>query len=412
MTFVVFFTKITGLTQVFSKIVCNTDYRFVQRILPGMAIVGTISCLIIPLIDKAMGAHGSHLLGSIPAVLAAILWFFPHKAPLSFYHKLHWEVFILWCFAFYPSWMVLYDTNPTSLAINFLVCGLLCGFFAKPIVFCLGYPSVMVATFLFLIITDKINAGVLHSMVLYPFVTTMVYGLTSVLVRLVMEYYYHKLLDTELKMVLLQAEKKINEYKISNLRAKCEPHFLFNTLNSICQLAHTNSAATVKAILSLSNIFKYILEAGDQSTVRVEDELSIVTAHLELERIRFGDQLTYSINIDGDIQNIRIPALSIQPLVENSIKHGFLHRNGNCTIVISIYCKGLTAVITVQDNGAGFNSNQLVFGHGLSILEDRLVHLWGNRASLQLSSLDGEGTTAELRIPIGSSNGIQIATGR
>lgn len=398
------FQKISALFQRLLKIVFNTDYRFIQRILPGMAIIGPISCLVIPFMDKAMGAHGSHLFGAVPAILSALLWFFPRKVPLSFYHKFHWEAFILWSFAFYPAWMVLYDTNPTSLAINFLVRGLLCGFFAKPIVFCIGYPSVMGSTFLFFILTDKITAATLLSRVLYPFVITLVYGLTSVLVRLVLEYYYHKLLDTELKMVIVQAEKKLNEFKMSTLRAKCDPHFLFNTLNSICQLAHTNPAATEKAILSLSNIFRYILEAGEQTTVRLEDELLIVTAHLELERIRFGDQLTYKININGNIGNIRVPALSIQPLVENSIKHGFTHRNGIGRIIIDIRCQNTTALITVQDNGTGFGDNQPVYGHGLTLLKDRLKHIWGNSASLHLNSSINTGTTVELRIPAGCNH--------
>lgn len=104
-----YFNKIAELFRKIFHIVFNTDYRFIQRIIPGMAILGPISCLLIPFMDKAMGAHGSHLFGSIAAILSASLWFFPRKGHLSFYHKIHWEVFILWCFAFYPALMVLYD---------------------------------------------------------------------------------------------------------------------------------------------------------------------------------------------------------------------------------------------------------------------------------------------------------------
>lgn len=394
-----YFNKIAELFRKIFHIVFNTDYRFIQRIIPGMAILGPISCLLIPFMDKAMGAHGSHLFGSIAAILSASLWFFPRKGHLSFYHKIHWEVFILWCFAFYPALMVLYDSNPTSLTINFLVRGLLCGFFAKPIVFCFGYPSVMATTFLFFTITNKITAGELLSQALYPFVTTMVYGFTSVLVRLIMEYNYHKLLDTELKVVKMQAEKQISDLKLTALRAKSDPHFLFNTLNSICHLAQKDPTRTETAILSLSHLFRYILEAGERKTVKLEDELYIVESYLELERIRFGDQLTYKINIDADVKKVQIPALSIQPLVENSIKHGFSSRNGKGDITVSVNRLHNRTVITIADNGIGFGENQPVFGHGLTILEDRLRHLWGDRAFLHIKSSARIGTTVQLGIP-------------
>lgn len=394
------FTKITEAAQKLLKIIFNNDYRFVQRIFPGMSILGVVCFLTVPIIDKLCGMYNSYLLALPTGILSIFLWFMPRKGPLNFYHKVYWEVFCLYSLSFVGAWLTFSDTSAYSLAINLQIPGMFCGFFCKPIVFWLGYPFISSLTFLIYTRITGTNSAELFSLVFYPFVGAMIHGSAAVTIRLVMEYYYHKLLDTELKIVTMQTEKQLSDFKLATLRAKSDPHFLFNTLNSICQLARTNPAETEKAILSLSNTFRYVLEAGEQATVRLKDELSIVTAHLELERLRFGEKLTYAINMNCDIQDIRVPALSIQPLVENSIKHGFAHKNGNGIITICIDRNDSTAVITVQDNGTGFGDNQPVYGHGLSILEDRLKHIWGNSASLHLFSSDDIGTTVELRIPV------------
>jgi LytS/YehU family sensor histidine kinase len=201
-------------------------------------------------------------------------------------------------------------------------------------------------------------------------------------------------------MIKIQTEKKINDLKMETLRAKSDPHFLFNALNSICRLAYESPEKTESAILSLSGLFRYILASGDRTTVSLEEELAIVRSYLNLEQIRFGDRLNYSINIPSDIRNVYIPALSIQPIVENSIKHGFTNKKGTGIITIDVKRKDTSALISIHDNGAGFDENKpIVSGHGLTILEERLKCLWNDNASLHLESSSGCGTTVEIIIP-------------
>ena len=130
-------------------------------------------------------------------------------------------------------------------------------------------------------------------------------------------------------------EKELNEERLTRLKMKAElealqakinPHFLFNTLNSIASLISENPKAAETTIEKLSELFRYTLKDADKSTVTIGEELEIVRTYLEIEKVRFGDRLQYTINYDGSVLDLQIPALLIQPLVENSIKHGSRER--------------------------------------------------------------------------------------
>jgi sensor histidine kinase YesM len=338
---------------------------------------------------------------ALPALILIIfLWFFPRKKPLALYHKIHWEALWVYTAGFVGPWLTLCDTSPVSIAVNLHMSSIASGFFCKPLVYWIFFPLISVITFYLFTLATGADVDTLLPLVSYPFAVSMIFGTIAVLVRIVMEYYYHKLLDTELVMLKMQAEKKLSDLKLSSLRAKCDPHFLFNTLNSICHLARTNSSMTETAILSLSNLFRYILETGDQNIIELERELSIVHNYLELEKIRYNDRLSFEINPNNSKKLVFVPPLSIQPLVENSVKHGFSPYHERLVITIDINVTTTAAIISVKDNGVGFGDNQPVFGHGLTMLEDRLMHIWGKKASLRINSVAHSGTTVELHIPL------------
>ncbi len=138
-------------------------------------------------------------------------------------------------------------------------------------------------------------------------------------------------------------------------------------------------AKTETALLSLSQLFRYILDAGEAEAVPLEQELSIVRAYLDLERLRFGEKLQYRIDVSGPVDRVRLPALTVQPLVENAIKHGLSPRGGKGTIVVEVNVTGDDAVIRVHDDGAGFAETLPAGGHGLSIVRDRLDTHVGDR---------------------------------
>jgi sensor histidine kinase YesM len=132
-----------------------------------------------------------------------------------------------------------------------------------------------------------------------------------------------------------------NEAKLSNLRelkAKAElkslqsqinPHFLYNSLNSIASLAPIDAAKTQQMAHSLSDLFKYSINRKGKKTSTVKDEIEMVKSYLEIEKIRFGDRLQFDIDVDKDIEDYEIPLFLIQPLVENAVKHGISQNEGN-----------------------------------------------------------------------------------
>lgn len=378
----------------------NRDYRFTQRLFPGFAVFGVLCAIVVPVMDKLSGMKNSYLLSLPTGIMCACLWFFPRKGRLSFYHKFHWEMMCLYSFSFVGIWLAMMDPRPASVAINFQMPALFCGFFSKPFIFFPFSPLVTFLTFQIYVWVNGADGTMLMYMLFYPFLTGMLHGSVAALVRAVMEHYYNKLLDTELKLVKLEAEKKMNELRISVLRAKSDPHFLFNTLNSICHIARDNPAATESAILSLSRIFRYILTSGEQKTVGLQEELVITKSYLELQRLRFGDKLNYNVKTAGDIGRVQIPALSLQSVVENSIKHGFNPRGGSGRVDIEIDCKDKAAVIAVKDDGIGFKEDCVLYGHGLTILEERLKCLWKENSSVRIESHAGVGTIVEIKVPL------------
>ena len=126
-------------------------------------------------------------------------------------------------------------------------------------------------------------------------------------------------------------EKEMNEERLERLKTKAElealqakvnPHFLFNTLNSIASLIAENPAAAESTVEKLSDLFRYTLQRSGGATVKLSEELDIVRSYLDIEKIRFGDRLQFSITCDKRLGEIEVPPLLVQTLVENGIKHG------------------------------------------------------------------------------------------
>lgn len=184
-----------------------------------------------------------------------------------------------------------------------------------------------------------------------------------------------------------------NEKKLSNLRelkAKAElkslqsqinPHFLYNSLNSIASLAPIDSVKTQKMAHSLSDLFKYSINRKGKKMSTVKDEIEMVTSYLSIEKIRFGDRLQFDIEVDKSLENYEIPLFLIQPLVENAVKHGISQNEGNGQIILKIEKLTDELVISVKDNGPNFPEG-LVSGHGLQTVYDLLRLSYGDKASL------------------------------
>jgi sensor histidine kinase YesM len=192
--------------------------------------------------------------------------------------------------------------------------------------------------------------------------------------------------------------------QLAALRAQINPHFLFNSLNSIAQLIHTDPDKAEACVERLAEIFRYILRRAEKEFVPLADELHMAQAYLEIERARFGDRLQVQTNIDPRSLQQTIPNLILQPLVENAVKHGLSLKMGMGTIGIDAHVADGLLMLTVRDDGLGMPLAMLdhVYerGVGLRNLRDRLQRLYGDAHLPEISSAPGGGTEVRLRLPL------------
>jgi hypothetical protein len=199
-----------------------------------------------------------------------------------------------------------------------------------------------------------------------------------------------------------QQSKLATEAELRALRAQVNPHFLFNALNTIGFLIQTSPARANETLMKLTALLRGVLRSADIATT-LGDEIDLVSAYLEIERARFEERLHVEIDIPRELREIRVPALMIQPLVENAIKHGIANCRAGGRVAIASRCDGNILAITVRNSGARVTNADIARGRqdgvGLSNLDARLHHQYGNAASLTLVSTADE-TRAEILLPI------------
>ncbi|REH01855.1 sensor histidine kinase [Flavobacterium aquicola] len=179
---------------------------------------------------------------------------------------------------------------------------------------------------------------------------------------------------SRLKQINSEAETKL-------LQSQINPHFLYNSLNSIASLAPIDAQKTQKMAHSLSDLFKYSINRKGKKMSTILDEIDMVNSYLEIEKIRFGDRLQFTIDVDKELKNNEIPLFLIQPLVENAVKHGISKNEGEGKIVLKISKELQEIHISVSDNGPDFPEG-LISGHGLQTIFDLLRLTYGEKASL------------------------------
>lgn len=185
--------------------------------------------------------------------------------------------------------------------------------------------------------------------------------------------------EKEVELSRLKEAKTEAEVKV--LQSQINPHFLYNALNSIASLAHTDADKTEKMALSLSDLFRHTINRKEEKVNSLEDEVNLVSNYLEIEQIRFGDRLKFSIDVEPDLLAIEIPMFMLQPLIENAVKHGVSKIEGQGEIALQIVKKNNGILISVQDNGPDFPEG-VVSGHGLQTVYDLLRFSYGDKAEI------------------------------
>jgi sensor histidine kinase YesM len=181
------------------------------------------------------------------------------------------------------------------------------------------------------------------------------------------------------------------------LESRIHPHFLFNTLNSIAALVRQDPEAAEQLIQRLAGLLRFSLDRHS-SLVALQDELQITLDYLEIEKARFGERLRYEVVAPPELLTVPVPALSLQTLVENSVKYAVGASRGGADIRVTAAQVGHEVVFEVTDNGPGFSLESLPSGHGLDTLRQRLEAFFGNASSLTATALD-PGVAIRFRVP-------------
>jgi LytS/YehU family sensor histidine kinase len=196
----------------------------------------------------------------------------------------------------------------------------------------------------------------------------------------------------------LQLESLVKELELKTIKAHINPHFIFNSLNSIRALVDENPERARKAITELSNILRSSMQADKSETVSLEKELYIVKDYLALENMRFEDRLKIEYDVDEDTLDQPVPPMMLQTLVENAIKHGISKQiNGGVVKVISQF-KDHYHELAVQNTGH-LNGAVTPVGFGLSSTNDRLNILFGNKAKFEIRQATPTLVEARVSIP-------------
>lgn len=190
---------------------------------------------------------------------------------------------------------------------------------------------------------------------------------------------------SEQEYQLLNLEKLKTKAQLNALEARINPHFLYNSLNSIAGLVHQDPDKAEEMTIQLSKLFRYSTGRSDSHSHTVAEELEIVKAYLAIEQMRFGNRLDFTIDILPELMNIKIPRFLLQPIVENAIKHGISQLLENGKIEIKIEQKGDLVQFTIHDNGPAFKE-EVGGGYGLRSIKDKLNLFYGEKAALQIQN--------------------------
>lgn len=201
---------------------------------------------------------------------------------------------------------------------------------------------------------------------------------------------------------LEEQQRRLIQARLEALTSQINPHFLFNTLNSVSSLIRTDPNQARVMVLKLSNILRRLLRKHDNFSP-LREELSFIDDYLSIEVVRFGDKLRFEKDVEPETLEMIVPSMLLQPLIENCIKHGLSSKVEGGTIRLRIRRAESRLVLTVEDDGVGIPDAKLATlleqGIGVSNVSERLKVLFGNDHKMNIDSQPGRGTRIEIEIP-------------
>jgi sensor histidine kinase YesM len=235
-------------------------------------------------------------------------------------------------------------------------------------------------------------------------------ALAIILISIIFSTFWYRYMANKTLLAKAEAERERERSRVAelqrqaidaqlrSLQAQIEPHFLFNTLANVVSLI---DAAPDKARLMLERLIELLrasLAASRSERTTLGQEAALVTAYLDILSIRMGERLHYTIDVPNELTEVRIPPLSLQPLVENAIEHGLEPKLDGGSVRLAARSASGALQLEVEDDGLGFAPRD-ESGVGLSNLRERLASLYGNRASVAIEELT-RGTRVRVTLPL------------
>jgi signal transduction histidine kinase len=209
------------------------------------------------------------------------------------------------------------------------------------------------------------------------------YSLIIISIRLGYNYVQYKTQNAimEKDVELANLRELQHKTELQALHSRINPHFLYNSLNSLASLAKTNPSKTEEMALSLSDFCRYAINKQNETFSTVEEEIAIAKTYMAIEQIRFSERLQFTFEVDNDCLSLRVPRFIIQPLLENAVKHGISQITGQGVIILKINNQEDGIIISVADNGPDF-PEMLTTGYGLQSIFDKLEILYKGKAKI------------------------------
>jgi two-component system, LytTR family, sensor kinase len=223
--------------------------------------------------------------------------------------------------------------------------------------------------------------------------------------------------SVRIQIKLEEQERLLLSARMEALQNQINPHFLFNTLNSVSSLVRFDPDTARELIIKLATILRRLLNSSD-AFVPLREELEFIDNYLDIEVVRFGpDKLQVVKELEPASLDVMVPAMLLQPLIENSIKHGLASKIEGGTIFLRSRLTDSRLIVEVEDNGVGMGSAQLLekptglggTGIGLANVAERLKVLYGDTARMTIDSHEGKGTLIRLRLPLLTDNATPAA---
>jgi len=214
-------------------------------------------------------------------------------------------------------------------------------------------------------------------------------------------YYFKQFREKEVEVLMM--ENELNNAQFRALKMQLQPHFLFNTLNTVSALISSNAKDAQRVLARLGSLLRTMLDQNQKNYLQLGDEIAYTKDYLDIEQTRFMDRLTVNYDIDPAALKAVVPNLILQPLVENAIKHGFSNRSEGGIINLTAKIDNNLLVLEVEDDGVGCdNCEDLTTssGIGLTNTRDRLMNIYKENATFKLFSRSGEGFKVQIIIPL------------